>query len=63
MVNAHISQSEAKYTLAMIASHGGRGASHFADITDPVAVARMVDATVKRFGRLNTLVDNAALRS
>src|SRR6266702_3215593 len=63
MVNANTSQGEAKHTVAMIKSHGGAAAFHFADVTDPDAVAKMVDATVRQFGRLDILVNNAAVRS
>jgi len=63
MVNANTSQNEAKYTVSMIRSAGGRAAFHVADVTDPAAVAKMVDATVKEFGRLDILVNNAAVRS
>src|SRR5436190_15518283 len=47
MVNANTSQNEAKHTVSLIKSGGGKAAFHFADVTDPAAVARMVDATVK----------------
>src|SRR5258708_13541383 len=63
MVNANTSQGDAKNTVAMIKSSGGTAAFHFADVTDPDAVAKMVDATVKQFGRLDILVNNAAVRS
>src|SRR5882724_10446122 len=63
MVNANTSQGEAKHTVAMIKSSGGTAACHFADVTDPDAVAKMVDATVKQFGRLDILVNNAAVRT
>src|SRR6267143_1218994 len=63
MVNANTSQGEAKHTVSMIKSSGGTAACHFADVTDPAAVAKMVDATVKEFGRLDILVNNAAVRS
>src|SRR6266853_2096196 len=63
MVNANTSQGDAKNTVAMIKSNGGAAAFHFADVTDPDAVAKMVDATVKQFGRLDILVNNAAVRS
>ncbi len=63
MVNANTSQGDAKSTVAMIKSGGGTAAFHFADVTDPDAVAKMVDATVKQFGRLDILVNNAAVRS
>jgi 3-oxoacyl-[acyl-carrier protein] reductase len=63
MVNANTSRAEAGETLAMIESAGAAAALHFADVTDPAAVAAMVDATVKRFGRLDILVNNAAVRA
>ena len=63
MINANTSQSEAKHTIAMIKSNGGKAAFYFADVTDPAAVAKMVDATVRQFGRLDILVNNAAVRS
>jgi len=63
MINANTSQTEAKHTVAMIKSNGGKAAFYFADVTDPAAVAKMVDATVKQFGRLDILVNNAAVRS
>src|SRR5256884_5030664 len=53
MVNANTSQGDAKSTVAMIKSNGGTAAYHFADVTDPDAVAKMADATVKQFGRLD----------
>lgn len=63
MVNANTSRAEAKHTVAMIHSAGGKAAAHFADVTDPAAVAQMVDAAVSQFGRLDILVNNAAVRS
>jgi 3-oxoacyl-[acyl-carrier protein] reductase len=59
MVNANTSRAEAEKTVAMI---GAKADLHIADITDPKAVARMVEATVKRFGRIDFLVNNAAVR-
>jgi 3-oxoacyl-[acyl-carrier protein] reductase len=63
MVNARTSREEAERTLAMIESAGGRAALHIADVTDAGAVAAMVEATLRRFGRLDFLVNNAAVRA
>src|SRR5256885_12391348 len=52
MVNANTSQGDAQSTVATIKSSGGTAALHFSDVTDPHAVAEMVDPTVKQFGRL-----------
>jgi 3-oxoacyl-[acyl-carrier protein] reductase len=63
MVNANTSRTEAEQTVAMIEAAGGKAALHIADVTDAPAVAAMVEATVKRFGRLDFLVNNAAVRA
>jgi len=63
MVNANTSSAEAKHTVSMVKSTGGKAALHFADVTDPAAVSKMVDAAVRQFGRLDILVNNAAVRS
>jgi 3-oxoacyl-[acyl-carrier protein] reductase len=62
MVNARTSRAEAEQTVAMIESGGGRAALHIADVTDAKAVAAMVEEAAKRFGRLDFLVNNAAVR-
>jgi 3-oxoacyl-[acyl-carrier protein] reductase len=63
MVNARTSRPEAETTVDMIRSAGGRAELHFADVTDAGAVATMVEATVAEFGRLDMLVNNAAIRA
>src|SRR5436853_2327021 len=63
MVNAKTSRAEAEETVGMIQAAGGKAALHIADVTDSGAVAAMVEATVKRFGRLDLLVNNAAVRA
>src|SRR3954470_11243109 len=62
MVNAKTSRAQAEETVAMIETAGGKAAVHIGDVTDPRAVAEMVEAAVKRFGRLDMLVNNAAVR-
>ena len=59
MVNARTSRAEAEKTVEMI---GPNAAMHIADVTNPDEVTALVDATVKRFGRLDVLVNNAAVR-
>lgn len=63
MVNARSSRAQAEQTVALIQSAGGRAALHIADITDAGAVAAMLEAAVGEFGRLDMLVNNAALRA
>jgi 3-oxoacyl-[acyl-carrier protein] reductase len=59
MVNANTSRAEAEKTVGMI---GAKADLHIADVTKPDEVKRLVEATVKRFGRLDFLVNNAAVR-
>jgi 3-oxoacyl-[acyl-carrier protein] reductase len=63
MVNANTSRAEAEETRALVESAAGHAAVHMADVTDPAAVAAMLEATVARFGRLDILVNNAAVRA
>lgn len=63
MVNANTSRAAAQETVDMIEAAAGKAALFIADVTDPDAVARMVAETVARFGRIDMLVNNAAVRS
>jgi 3-oxoacyl-[acyl-carrier protein] reductase len=62
MVNARTSRAEAEETVALVGAAGGRAALHLADVTDPAAVAALVEATVRELGGLDLLVNNAAVR-
>jgi 3-oxoacyl-[acyl-carrier protein] reductase len=59
MVNARTSRAEAEKTVEMI---GANAAVHIADVTKPDEVKSLVEATVQRFGRLDFVVNNAAVR-
>ena len=63
LVNARASRDDAEETVAMIRSKGGKALAHLADVTDARAVAAMTDAAVREFGRLDILVNNAAIRA
>jgi 3-oxoacyl-[acyl-carrier protein] reductase len=58
VVNAKTSKSE----IDAVASETG-GLAILADVTDEKAVERMVEAALRKFGRLDILVNNAALRA
>jgi 3-oxoacyl-[acyl-carrier protein] reductase len=45
-----------------IEARGGRAFAVVADITDPAAARRAVDATIERFARFDILVNNAGIR-
>ena len=62
VINVRSSGAEAEALAREIEAAGGAALPCVADVADPQAVARMVDATIRRFGRLDILVNNAALR-
>jgi len=63
MVNANTSVKEAEETAQLIRDAGGQASVFIADVTDAPAVSRMVEETIKRYGRLDMLVNNAAIRA
>jgi 3-oxoacyl-[acyl-carrier protein] reductase len=62
VINAKTSREAAEATAGEIGAKGGQALVHLADVTDPDQVDAMVAAAVERFGRLDILVNNAALR-
>jgi len=62
VVNARSNQAETDAVAGEIEAQGGRALSFLADVADPAAVETMAAAAVARFGRIDILVNNAALR-
>ena len=62
LVNARSNRAEADAVALEIGAGGGKALVHIGDVADATAVQAMVDAAVKQFGRLDILVNNAALR-
>src|SRR5687767_3522858 len=62
MVNANTSRADAEQSVALIEQSGGRAAMHIADVTDAPAVSAMVDSTIEQCGRIDLLINNAAVR-
>jgi 3-oxoacyl-[acyl-carrier protein] reductase len=62
VINARTSGAEAQALAREIAAGGGRALAFVADVTDEAAVGRMAAETVARFGRIDILVNNAAVR-
>ncbi len=63
MVNANTSRAAGEETVSMIIKAGGKAALHIADVTDPKAVAQLVAETVRQFGRIDMVINNAAIRA
>ena len=62
VVNARTSLEAAQAVAAEIEAAGGKALAHLADVTDEAAVESMVAQVRSRFGRLDLLVNNAAVR-
>jgi 3-oxoacyl-[acyl-carrier protein] reductase len=62
VVNARSNRAEAEAVAHDIEILGGKALVHVGDVADATAVQAMADAAVKKFGRIDILVNNAALR-
>ena len=62
VVNARANREEAGEVVQAIEAAGGRAMAVLADVSDPKAVQRIVEETARRFGRIDILVNNAAVR-
>jgi 3-oxoacyl-[acyl-carrier protein] reductase len=62
VVNARSNRAEAEAVARAIESSGGRALVHIGDVADVKAVQAMADAAAQKFGRIDILVNNAALR-
>src|SRR5437879_1815644 len=62
VVNARSNRAEADAVVREIESSGGKALVHIGDVADAKAVQAMADAASKQFGRIDILVNNAALR-
>ena len=62
LVNARSNRAEADAVAGEIESAGAKALVHIGDVADAGAVRAMADVAVKHFGRIDILVNNAALR-
>jgi len=62
LVNARSNRAEADAVVREIESSGGKAIAHIGDVADAKAVRAMAEAATKTFGRIDILVNNAALR-
>jgi 3-oxoacyl-[acyl-carrier protein] reductase len=62
VVNARSNRAEAEGVAREIEAKGGKALIHIGDVADAAAVQAMADAAVRNFGRIDILVNNAALR-
>ncbi len=62
LVNARSNRAEADAVAREIEAAGHKAVAHIGDVADAGQVQAMVDMAVSHFGRLDILVNNAALR-
>jgi 3-oxoacyl-[acyl-carrier protein] reductase len=62
LVNVRSNRAEADAVAAEIEAAGGRALVHLGDVADAAAMQAMADAAFVGFGRIDILVNNAALR-
>jgi 3-oxoacyl-[acyl-carrier protein] reductase len=62
LVNARSNHAEADAVVAEIEAAGGQALALVGDVADPAAADAMAAAAINRFGRIDYLVNNAALR-
>jgi 3-oxoacyl-[acyl-carrier protein] reductase len=62
VVNVRSNKAEADAVVKEIEGKGGKAMAAIADVTDASAVQKMAAAAMKQFGRVDYLVNNAALR-
>ena len=62
VVNVRSNKAEADEVVKEIEKAGGKAIAAIADVTDAPAVQKMAAAALKQFGRIDYLINNAALR-
>ena len=63
VVNARSNKNEADAVVREIEAAGGKAISQIGDVADPKTAAALAGAALKKFGRIDILVNNAALRA
>src|SRR5581483_6994 len=62
-VNARANKDEADAVVAEIEAAGGNALAVLGDVADPAAAEAMIAAAAQHFGRIDILVNNAAIRA
>jgi 3-oxoacyl-[acyl-carrier protein] reductase len=63
LINVRSNKTEADNVVREVEALGVKAAVHVGDVADPKAVAAMADAALVAFGRIDCLINNAALRA
>jgi 3-oxoacyl-[acyl-carrier protein] reductase len=63
VVNVRSNKAEAEAVVREIESRGGKAAIHLGDVADSKSADSLAKTAVERFGRIDVLVNNAAMRA
>jgi 3-oxoacyl-[acyl-carrier protein] reductase len=63
LINVRSNRAEADNVAREVQQLGAKPAVHVGDVADPNAVAAMAEAALAAFGRIDCLINNAALRA
>jgi 3-oxoacyl-[acyl-carrier protein] reductase len=63
LVNVRSNKAEADNVAREVQEFGAKAAVHVGDVADPKAVAAMAETALAAFGRIDCLINNAALRA
>jgi 3-oxoacyl-[acyl-carrier protein] reductase len=63
VINVRSNNAEADAVVHAIEATGGKAAAHIGDVGDPKAADTLAHAAFDRFGRIDILVNNAAMRA
>ncbi|MGZ3629898.1 MAG: 3-oxoacyl-ACP reductase family protein [Ktedonobacteraceae bacterium] len=61
IVNYHQSRDAAEDVVALLEQSGSESVAIQADVSDPAQAVRLIEETFQRFGRIDVLVNNAAI--
>jgi 3-oxoacyl-[acyl-carrier protein] reductase len=63
VVNVRSNKAEADAVVHAIEAAGGKAATHIGDVADPKSAETLAHTALDRFGRIDILVNNAAMRA
>ncbi|HEU5016700.1 MAG TPA: SDR family oxidoreductase [Pseudolabrys sp.] len=63
VVNVRSNKAEAGDVVRAIESAGGKAAIHIGDVADPKSAEALAQTALDRFGRIDILINNAAMRA
>src|ERR1700674_3360160 len=63
VINARANKTEADAVVSEIEKSGGKAVAVLGDVAEPATAEKLATAAVERFGRIDFLINNAAIRA